>query len=121
MIVFAIYVFQEPLLGGKMKTCSLSEERGCRTVQMEIQARLFFGNLLSLGKSTEASEQCMCINTKYRFPLHSWINLLIPFEKDIVSIPCEVCCFSVIDSLHDIMSLQIPNPPEEYLELVNNC
>jgi len=103
-----------------MRLCSFSEIRGCRKVEMEVNARLFFGNMLSLGSSTEASGQCMCINTTYRFPIHSWINLLIPFKKDVVNIPCEVCCFSAIDSLHDIMSIQIPNPPQEYLELVNS-
>ncbi len=103
-----------------MIICSLSEKRDCREMQMEIQARLFFGNLLSLGTSTEASKHCMCINTRYRFPLHSWINLLIPFNKDIVNIPCEISGFSKIDSLHDTMSIEILNPPEEYLELVNS-
>lgn len=103
-----------------MRICSFSEIRNCRKVEMEIQARLFFGNLLSLGTSTEASGQCMCIDTTYRFPLHSWINLLIPFNKDIVNIPCEVSSFSKIDGLHDTMSIEISNPPQEYLELVNS-
>lgn len=103
-----------------MISCSLSEKRDCREIQMEIQARLFFGNLLSLGTSTEASKHCMCINTTYRFPLHSWIHLLIPFKKDIVNIPCEVSGFEKIDGLHDTMSIEILNPPEEYLQLVNN-
>jgi len=103
-----------------MSACCLSEKRDCRKIQMEIQARLFFGNLLSLGTSTDVSKQCMCINTRYRFPLHSWINLLIPVKKDIVNIPCEISGFSAIDGLHDTMSIEIANPPEEYLELVNN-
>jgi len=103
-----------------MRICSLSEKRDCREMQMEIQARLFFRNLLSIGTSTEASRDCMCIITKYRFPLHSWINLLIPLKKDIVNIPGEISGFSKIDSLHDTMSIEIFYPPEEYLELVNN-
>jgi len=106
--------------GGEMRTCSLSAKRDCREMQMEIKARVFFGNLLSLGTSLEASEQCMCINTKYRFPLHSWINLLIPYKSDVVNVPCEVSGFSKIDSIHDIMSIVISNPPEEYLELVSS-
>ena len=104
-----------------MIICSLSEKRDCREMQMEIKARLFFGNLLSLGTSTEVSKHCMCIDTRYRFPLHSWINLLIPFNKDLMNIPCEISGFLEIDSLHDTMSIEILNPPEEYLELVNNC
>lgn len=103
-----------------MIICNLSEKRDCREIQMEIQARLFFGNLLSLGTSTGVSKHCMCINTKYRFPLHSWINLLFPFKKDIVNIPCKISGFSEIDSLNDTMSIEILNPPEEYLELVNS-
>ena len=103
-----------------MISCGLLEKKDCREMQMEIKARLFFGNLLSLGTSSGASKHCMCIHTRYRFPLHSWISLLIPSKNDAVIIPCEISGFSAIDGLHDTMSLEILNPPEEYLELVKS-
>lgn len=68
----------------------------------------------------DISEECICISTKYTFPLNSRVELLIPHKSKIMGILTRVNRYEHIDSLYDIMSVQVLNSSQEYLEFKNS-
>lgn len=103
-----------------MENCEYIGERGCGKVHAKVDAQYFAGNILSLGTITETSSICMCISTKFMIPVNSRIELLIPFKRNILTVPVKVNSYSHRDSLHEIMSVEILEPTSEFLEFVKS-
>jgi hypothetical protein len=103
-----------------MECCKHSGTRECRKIRVSLDARYFFGNLLSLGDVMNITEDCMCISTMMVIPLNSIIELLIPLNKDIMSVPVRVCKFADIESSYSTMSVEILKPSKKYLEFVGS-
>jgi hypothetical protein len=82
--------------------------------------RCSWGSLHNLGQVTDISQNCMCIKTKYCIPLASMIHLYLKFRKKGLHITVRVKSFSDSDSLFDTISVEVLNPPEEYLGIVNS-
>jgi hypothetical protein len=104
-----------------MECCKHSGTSECRKIRVNLNARYFFGNLLSLGDVLNITEDCMCINTRMVLPINSVIELLIPSKKDIMSVPVRVCKFDGLESSYSTMSVEILKPSEQYLEFVGSC
>ena len=91
----------------------------CRGISSKINSR-YSGNTINLGIATNISESCICINTRYCFPLGSDINLLIPFERDVLSVYGRVRRITHKDTLSETMSVDLLNPSKEYMKYVGS-
>lgn len=103
-----------------MENCWFTGTRDCQQIASKVDVRFFWGKKLALGNVTEISENCMCINTHYCFPLNSSIELLVPFKKNILTIPVRVGSYRHTDSLHDTMYVEVLNPDRKYLEFASS-
>lgn len=103
-----------------MENCEFIGKRDCKKIHAKVDAQYFAGNILSLGTITGTSSICMCISTKFMLPVNSRIELLIPFKKNILTVPVKVNRYSHRDSLHEIMSVEILEPTSEFLEFVKS-
>lgn len=102
-----------------MDNCWFIGGRDCKKTSSKIEVRYFWGNVLALGNITDISSNCMCINTKFSFPLNSRIELLIPFKKNVLTILARVSRYKHTDSLYDSMYVEVLNQNKDYLELLN--
>ncbi len=91
----------------------------CREISFKISAR-YSGNKINLGKAMNISETCICIETRYCFPLDSDINLLIPFEKDVLSVYGRVNSITHKHDINETISFDILNPSKEYIKYVDS-
>jgi hypothetical protein len=105
-----------------MKGCEHIGDRICKPINSKVRARYFFGNMLVLGNITNITESCMCITTKYRIPLNSIIELLIPLDKNTINIIVRINRYDNINSisLNDSMTVEILDPSDEYLQFVGS-
>ena len=78
----------------------------------------YSGNTINLGKASNISEICICIDTRYCFPIDSDINLLIPFERDVLSVYGRVRSITHHNILCETISVDILNPSKEYIKYV---
>lgn len=91
----------------------------CREISSKINAR-YSGNTIKLGKASHISEICICIDTRYCFPLYYDINLLIPFKRDVLSIYGRVRSITHNNTLSETISFDIINPSKEYIEYIDS-
>ena len=91
----------------------------CREFSSKISAR-YVGNKINLGKASYISKTCICIDTRYCFPIDSDIYLLIPFEREVVSVRCRVRSISDGYHISETVSFDILNPSKEYINYVDS-
>jgi hypothetical protein len=103
-----------------MGSCNFSREADCKKLSSKVDVKYFWGKNLAFGNITDISKQCMCISTKFTFPLNSKIELLIPFKSKVFSVLSRVSGYEHTNSLYDNMSVEVLNCSQEYLEFVNS-
>lgn len=103
-----------------MENCEFIGKRDCTNISSKVDVRYFWGNMLALGNATSISKSCICINTKFCFPLNSRIELLIAFKKEVLEILARVSTYKHTDSLYDTMRVKVLNPSQEYSDFVDN-
>ena len=96
--------------------CDFQGDKCCKKASMKVDASYFWGSSLTLGRVTNISKNCMCINTKYSIPLKSKINLFLPTKRKVLDIPVRINSYTDLNSHHDIMMVEIINPSYDYLE-----
>lgn len=96
--------------------CDLQRVRECKKTSVKVDARYFWGQLLALGNVTHISKHCMCINASYCIPLQSNFKLFLPVQRKVLDIPVKVRGYEDSLSHHDIMSVEILNPPRDFLD-----
>ena len=90
----------------------------CREISLKVNAR-YLGNKINLGKASSISEICICIDSRYCFPLNSDINLLLPSEGDDLSVYGRVRSTTHNHYISETVSYNILTPSEEYLKYVD--
>ncbi len=91
----------------------------CREISSKISAR-YLGNKINLGKAANISESCICIDTKYCFPIDSELKLLIPFERDVLSVHGRVSSSTHRNNISETVSFSILNPSIEYMKYLES-
>jgi hypothetical protein len=103
-----------------MGRCTLSGEFDCQKIPLNVDVKYLWGNRFALGNVTEISKSCVCIYTRFCFPIYSKIELLFPFKRNVITILSRVSGYKHIDSLYDTMHVEVLNPSQEYLEFVSS-
>lgn len=103
-----------------MKDCEFKGKKYCKRLSAKLDTKCSWGSLLNLGQVTDMSQSCMCIKTNYCIPLASMIHLYLRFRRKGLYIPVRVRGFSDTDSRYDTMSVEVLNPSEEYLGILNS-
>jgi hypothetical protein len=104
-----------------MEKCGYIDTGKCRKKPEQFYVKYFCGNALCKGTVTEFSEHCMCINTDMCLPLNAKIELIIPSREEALSVHAQVrrVLLQMTDEISDSMSVEILNPSNKYLNLVD--
>ncbi len=97
------------------------EKRACRRIPANLQARLFYGNMIYTGTVTNLSENGMFISTKVKFPVNSVFIMLMLINKHALKIPIKVR--RTVSPENDYypdygMGVELVNAPQNYLDYV---
>ncbi len=101
-----------------MEDCEFRRERYCNKISLKVDTRFFWANMLALGDVTGISKNCICINTRFCFPLDSLIELFLPFKRKVINLSVRVDRFKRKNSLHETMCVEVLNRSKEYLDFV---
>ena len=100
-----------------MDLCKLNDENGCSKISSNLQVSYSYGSLVSSGKVTAISKRCMCVNTNIRLPLYCSIKLLRRNNNGF-DIRVKVERVKYVSRIYKL-SLEVINPPLDYLNIVN--
>ncbi len=103
-----------------MKGCTFRGEKECKELSTEVDVRYFWGKLIACGHVTGISKQCMCIKTKYCFPIHSNIELFLPAKRNVIEILATVRSYKQVKFLNDIMCVEVVKPSWEYSAFIDS-
>ncbi len=102
------------------------ERRACERFPANLQARLFYGNMIYSGMITNISKNGMFLKTKVPFPVHSEFMVVILLKDRTVKLPIKVrrrvagesnYCFNTDRGI----GVELLNTPQNYLDYVGNC
>lgn len=99
---------------------SCRDIRDCNKVLTSLDVIFYCCNSLYSGTVKEISESCICLNTKFCFPLNSMFELLVPFQRKVLDIPVRVSRLAYINNLLDTMSVEVLSPSKEYTDFVES-
>jgi hypothetical protein len=94
--------------------CEFREDNGCKEISSKVNVRYFWGNTFALGNVTGISKNCICIKSKYCFPLNSNIELLLPTKGKVIDILATVSRYKQVNFLNDTMCVEVLNPSQTY-------
>ncbi|NOZ69284.1 MAG: PilZ domain-containing protein [Deferribacteres bacterium] len=120
----ATAVGKEPEGGADSRLHIHAERRACRRIPANLQARLFYGNLIYTGTVTNLSEKGMFISTKVRFPVNSVCIMLVLVNGQVVKIPVKVRRTAAREGAYSPdsgMGVELVNAPQNYLDYVSAC
>ncbi len=73
------------------------------------------------GTVMNLSENGMFINTdETRFPSDSKFKVMIPEKEEVIQVPARLVWSKKADSLNSGIGVELLNPPQEYIEFVEN-
>lgn len=97
------------------------QKRTYERIPASLVAKFFLCNTLYYGIVTNISENGMCINTGTCFPCGSKVKLRIPLKEEVLEVPVKVSrVVKETNSLYDVMGVEVLNPSERYLQIVDN-
>ena len=101
------------------------ERRAFNRIPIDLQARLFFGNLVYTGIVTNISEKGMFISTKMNFPSESVLVTSILINKHTLKLPIKIK--RTVKSNNDNVyagnsgiGVELLDPPGEYKRYVDS-
>ncbi len=102
------------------------EKRFFERLPVNLQARMFFGNMIYSVKVTDISESGMFIDTKINFPVNSIILTLLLFDNDTLKIPVTIKRIEKSDNgLHENsrrgLGSEVYLNKQEYIDFVSKC
>jgi len=101
-----------------MEDCEFRREKYCNKISLKVDARFSSAKMLNLGDVKGISKNCICISTKFCFPLDSLIELFVPFKRKAIDLTVRVDRFKRKNRLHEIMCVEVLNPSKEYIDFV---
>jgi hypothetical protein len=94
--------------------CEFKENKGCKEIFSKVDVRYFWSKIFALGNITGISKNCICIKSKYCFPLNSNIELLLPTKRKVIDILATVRRYKQVKFLNDTMCVEVINPSQTY-------
>jgi hypothetical protein len=68
---------------------------------------------------TDVTEDGLCINTNFCFPLNTIFELLLPLKEEVVTLPVKVKSLDKENGAYNIMYVEPLNLSKPYLEFAN--
>jgi Tfp pilus assembly protein PilZ len=100
------------------------ERRAYARIPVNLQVRLFYGNLIYTGIVKDLSENGMFISTRVKFPINSVFMIVVLINnKDTVKMPIKVKrtvdSISHASAMKSGMGVELLNVPPNYLDYVS--
>ncbi len=100
------------------------EKRASERMPINIQSRLFYGNMVYTGTITNLSKNGMFICTKMSFPVDSVLIAIILLEEQTLKIPIKIRrTVRSNNYLNDIedggIGVSLLNPSKEYIDFIS--
>lgn len=101
------------------------ERRAHERLPAQLQARIFYGNIVYTGTVTNLSECGMFVATRMNFPVDSMFIIVVLQNGQTFKIPIKVSRVAKtnhppVAEEHGI-GVTLLNPPREYLDFVSKC
>ena len=102
------------------------EKRSFERLPVNLEARLFYGNLIYTGVVTNISENGLFIRTKMSFPVDSVLMTVLMMNGSTVDLPIKVRRIAQLKNddpclISSGMGVGLLNPSQQYLDYVANC
>ncbi len=85
-----------------------------------LKVNFSISNEINSGTLTNLSKNGMFIKAKNCFPPKTKIDILIPSDKGVVSVPVKVRRLWKVNNDYDGMGVELMNPSNQYYEFLNN-
>jgi len=101
------------------------EKRAFQRLPVNLQSRLFYGNMVYTGTITNLSENGMFISTKMSFPIDAVFIAVILLDDHTLSIPIRIrrtvrAAEQSTDTEDCGIGVGLLNPSKEYLDFVSD-
>jgi Tfp pilus assembly protein PilZ len=102
------------------------EKRAFERLPVNLQARLFYGNMVYSGIVTNLSEKGMFISTKMGFFIESALVIVIQLSNNSLKVPIRVrrtvkANRSPEFAVESGVGVEVFNASQEYLDYVSSC
>lgn len=94
--------------------------RSCERISSSLLVKFSHCDSLSYGIVTNMSERGMCIRSGVCLPCDSSAQLLIPLKNEHLAVDAEVKWVKETDEFYDSMGVELSQPPERYLQILEN-
>ena len=95
------------------------QRRAFERIPVDYKVRYFCGDTACNGTVTNLSENGMFIDTTLDFPFESNFELVLPLNDEILKISAIIKRVIKEKGIYMGMGVQLLNPPENYLQLVD--
>lgn len=93
-------------------------KRSCERIQSSLLVKFSHCDSLNYGIVTNVSERGMCIKSGVCLPSNSSALILIPLKDEHLAIDAEVRWVKKTDEFYDSMGVELSEPPDRYLQIV---
>ncbi len=97
-----------------------NQKRAEERVPSSLVVKFFHRGSICYGLVTDLSHRGMCINSGVCLPSNSSIKLLLPLKEDVLELPVKVRRVVRTDAFYDTMGVEVLNPPDKYLQIVDS-
>jgi hypothetical protein len=102
------------------------EKRAFERLPVNLQARLFYGNMVYSGTVTNLSENGMFISTKMGFAVESVFVIVVRPGENSLMVPIRVrrtvkSKYYFDSDVESGMGVEVFNAPQDYLDYVGSC
>ena len=98
----------------------MQKRRAFERIPVDFKVRYFFGDAAWNGTVTDLSENGMFIDTTIDFPFDSNFELVLPLNDEVMKISAIIKRVVRNKGKYNGMGVELVNPPENYLQLVND-
>jgi c-di-GMP-binding flagellar brake protein YcgR len=95
------------------------QRRAFERITVDFKVRYFCGDTAWNGTVTDLSENGMFINTTINFPFDYNFELLLPMNDQVIKISAVIKRMVRNKGIYRGMGVELVNPPQNYLQLVN--
>lgn len=101
------------------------EKRAFERLPVNLQARLFYGNIIYTGEVSNISEGGMFIRTRINFPVDSLLLTVLLLVDDTLKIPVKVKRTASSNNNPDKhiegIGVEVFEPQEDFLDYIGKC
>jgi len=95
-------------------------KRSCERIASSLLVKFDHCDSINYGIVTNVSERGMCIKSGVCLPRDSSAVLLIPLKDEHLAVTARVRWVINSDEFYDSMGVELSDPPERYLQIIEN-